>query len=172
MMLLTFIHQKNHHQSVDYLSAVIQLEHVVLGLSTALCSVYNQCVLCRKRKTKLILPMMADLPLERLGYRQPPFANCGVDFFRPIPPNDSAKLGQTLGLPIHAYDETCHSSLVVPSMDTSSCVMGIESFIARRGTPSAIWSDMVRISMARSKNWFRVSRTGIAMHLFCSLIKA
>ena len=30
---------------------------------------------------------------------------------------------------------------IVPSLDTSSCVMGIERFIARRGTPSTIWSD-------------------------------
>ena len=26
-------------------------------------------------------------------------------------------------------------------MDTSSCVMGIERFAARRGTPSVLWSD-------------------------------
>ena len=30
---------------------------------------------------------------------------------------------------------------VVPSLDTSSCVMGIERFIARRGTPTTIMSD-------------------------------
>ena len=30
---------------------------------------------------------------------------------------------------------------IVPSLDTSSCVMGIERFIARRGTPSTIWTD-------------------------------
>ena len=30
---------------------------------------------------------------------------------------------------------------VVPSMDTSSCVMGIERFAAPRGTPSVLWSD-------------------------------
>ena len=30
---------------------------------------------------------------------------------------------------------------IVPSLDTSSCVMGSERFIARRGTPSTIWSD-------------------------------
>ena len=30
---------------------------------------------------------------------------------------------------------------IVPALDTSSCVMGIERFIARRGTPSTIWSD-------------------------------
>ena len=30
---------------------------------------------------------------------------------------------------------------VVPSLDTSSCVMGVERFIARRGTPTTIMSD-------------------------------
>ena len=30
---------------------------------------------------------------------------------------------------------------IVPSLDTSSCNMGIEWFIARRGTPRMIWSD-------------------------------
>ena len=30
---------------------------------------------------------------------------------------------------------------IVPSMDTNSCVMGIERFIAPRETPSVIWSD-------------------------------
>ena len=39
MMLSTFIHQKNHHQSLDFLHAVIQLEYVVLGLRFALRSI-------------------------------------------------------------------------------------------------------------------------------------
>ena len=30
---------------------------------------------------------------------------------------------------------------IVPTMDTSSCVMGIERFAARRGHPHTIWSD-------------------------------
>ena len=30
---------------------------------------------------------------------------------------------------------------IVPSLDTSSCVMDLERFIARRGTPSKIWSN-------------------------------
>ena len=30
---------------------------------------------------------------------------------------------------------------VVPSMDTSFCVIGVERFVSRRGTPAMIWSD-------------------------------
>ena len=76
MMLLTFIHQKNHHKCVDFLRAVTHLQYVVLGLRTALRSIEHHCVLCQKLKAKVITPMMADLPHERRGYRQPPFANC------------------------------------------------------------------------------------------------
>ena len=30
---------------------------------------------------------------------------------------------------------------IVTSMDTSSCVMGVERFVSRRGTPAMIWSE-------------------------------
>ena len=60
-MRLFFIHQKNDHQSFDYLRAIIQLEYIVLGLRTALRSIKHHCVLCRKRKAEVITPRMAGL---------------------------------------------------------------------------------------------------------------
>ena len=84
---------------------------------------------------------MSDLPVERLGYKQPPFNHTGLDYFGP------------LYVPVRRSTEkrweflfTCITTRpvhleIVPSLDTSSCVMGIERFIARRGTPSTIWSD-------------------------------
>ena len=84
---------------------------------------------------------MADLPIERLGYKQPPFSNTGVDYFGPFL------------VPIRRSTEkrwdflfTCLTTIavhieVVPSLDTSSCVMGVERFISRRGTPITIMSD-------------------------------
>ena len=84
---------------------------------------------------------MADLPIERLGYKEPPFSNTGVDYFGP------------LLVPIRRSTEkrwdflfTCLTTRavhieVVPSLDTSSCVMVVERFIARHGTPTIIMSD-------------------------------
>ena len=141
MTLLTFIHQKNHHQSVDFLRAVIQLESVVLWLRTTLRSIEHYSVLCRKQKGKVITPMMADLLLERLGYRQPPFANCGVDYFSPFHVAIRRSSEKRWGFLFTCMTTRAVHLEAVPSMDTSSCVMGIERFIARRGTPSVIWSD-------------------------------
>ena len=82
---------------------------------------------------------MADFPLERLGYR-PPFANCRVDYFSPFQVTIRRSSEKHW-----AFLFTCKTTRAVhlefvPSMDTSSCVMRIERFIARRGTPSVIWS--------------------------------
>ena len=125
-LFLRFYHNKHEHQSVDYLRSVIHQQFVVLRLRSASRKIETHCVCCRKRKAKTITLMMSDLPAERLGYRQPPFSNCGVHYFRP-------------------FHVTIRRSLIhielVPSMNTSSSVMAIERFISRRGTPSIIWSD-------------------------------
>ena len=84
---------------------------------------------------------MDDLPLERLGYRQPPFANCGVDYFGPFYVTIRRNSEKRWGFLFTCMTTRAVHLEIVPSMDASSCVIGIERFIARRGTPSVIWSD-------------------------------
>ena len=83
-LFLRFYHLKHEHQSVDYLRSVIHQQFVVLRLRSALRAIETYCACCRKRKAKTVTPMMTDLPAERLGYRQSPFSNCGVDYFGPF----------------------------------------------------------------------------------------
>ena len=54
-----------------------------LGLRLLLRSIENQRVTCRKRNTSAIQPIMSDLLVERLGYKQPPFNHTGEDYFAP-----------------------------------------------------------------------------------------
>ena len=84
---------------------------------------------------------MADLPIERLDYKQPLFSRTGVDYFGPflVPIRRSTKKRWVLPL-VGLTTRAVHIE-VVPSLDTSSCVMGVERFIARRGTPITIMSD-------------------------------
>ena len=39
------------------------------------------CVASKKRKVVTTATMMEDYPVERIGYRQPPFNNCGFQIF-------------------------------------------------------------------------------------------
>ena len=57
------------------------MKYAIFGLHRLLRSIESQSVTCRKRKASTIQPFMSDLPVERLGYKQPPFNHTGVDYF-------------------------------------------------------------------------------------------
>ena len=83
-LLVQHLHVRNFHQGLDYMRAVVNLKYVVLKLRWLLRNIENTCVACRKRKAQTVTHIMADLPIERLGYKQPPFTNTGVDYFGPF----------------------------------------------------------------------------------------
>ena len=140
-LFVSDIHYRYQHQFLDYLRAVIHLEFAILNLRSLLKSIEVHCLICRKRKAKTVTPMMAELPVERLGYRQPPFTNCGVDYFGPFYVSIRRSSEKRWCFLFTCMTTRAVHIEIVSSMDTSSCVMGMERFIARRGTPSVIWSD-------------------------------
>ena len=83
---------------------------------------------------------MTDLPRERLAFKEPPFSNTGVDYFGPFYVSVKRSTERRWGFLFTCLTTRAVQFEVVPSMDTSSCVMGIERFIAPRGIPSVLWS--------------------------------
>ena len=97
------------------------------------------CVLCRKFRAEIIQPIMVEPPKETLAYQSPPFTNTGVDYLGPfyVPVRTEKRWG---------FVFTCLTTRavhveVVQSLDKSSCSMGVERFVSRRGTPAMLLSD-------------------------------
>ena len=88
-----------------------------------------------------IQPIMADLPVERLAYQSPPFTNTGVDYFGPFYVTVRRTTEKRWGFLFTCLTTRAVHVEIVPSMDASSCVMGVERIVFRRGTPTIIWSD-------------------------------
>ena len=101
---------------------------------------------------------MSDLPIERLGYRQPPFNNCGVDYFGPFHVTICRSSEKRWAFLFTCLTTRAIHIEVVPSMDSSSCVMGVERFIARQGTPSKIWPDNGPIFVGAEKELLLCTR--------------
>ena len=139
-LFLRHTHLKNHHQGIDYLRSKVQERYAILKLRSTLRSIKSNCVLCRKFRAATIQPIMADLPKKRLAYQSPPFTNTGVDYFGPFYVTVRRTTEKRWGFFTCLTTRAVHVE-VVPSMDTSSCVMGVERFVSRRGTPAMIWSD-------------------------------
>ena len=79
--------------------------------------------------------------MKRLGYKQPSFNHTGVDYFGPLHIPVRRSTEKRWGFLFTCLSNRAVRLEIVPSLDTISCVMGIERFIARRGTPSMIWLD-------------------------------
>ena len=113
----------------------------MLNLRWLLRNSENTCVACRKRKAQTVTHIMADLPIERLGYKQLPFSFTCVDYFGPFLVPIRRSTEKRRGFLFTCLTTRAVHIEVVPSLDTSSCVMAVERFIARRGTPTTIMSD-------------------------------
>ena len=68
-LFLSDTHYRYQHQFLNYLRAVIHLAFAILNLRSLLKSIEVHCLICRKRKAKTVTSMMAELPVERLGYK-------------------------------------------------------------------------------------------------------
>ena len=125
-LLARSLHHKHFHQGLDYMRSVLNMKYAILGLRRLLRSIENQCVTCRKRKASTIQPIMSDLPVERLGYKQPPFNHTGVDYFGPLYVPVRRSTEKRWGFLFTCLTTRAVHLEIVPSLDTSSCVMGIE----------------------------------------------
>ena len=84
---------------------------------------------------------MSVLPRERLAFKEPPSLNTGINYFGPFFVSVKRSTEKRWGFLFTCLTTRAVHFEVVPSRDTSSCVMGIEIFCARCGIPSVIWSD-------------------------------
>ena len=124
-LFLRHTHLNDHHQGIDYLRSKVQERYAILKLRSTLRSIKSNCVLCRKFRAATIQPIMADLPKERLAYQSPPSTNTGDDYFSPFYVTVRRTSEKRWGFLFTCLTTRAVHVEVVPSMDTSSCVMGV-----------------------------------------------
>ena len=119
----------------------MQEHYTVLKLRSSLRSSKAHCLRYREFQPVTMQPIMSDLPKERLAYQLPPFTNTGVDYFGPFYVTVRRTSEKKWGFLFTCLTTRAVHVEIVTSMDASSCVMGVERFVSRRGTPAMIWSD-------------------------------
>ena len=139
----------------DYLRSLVQQQIAIVKLRTVLRTIVLRCATCPKRRAETLSPMMADLPRERLAFWEPLFTNTGIDFFGPFYVSVKRSTEKRWGFRFTCLTSRAVLFEVVPSMDTSSCVIGKGRFTACRSIPSVLWSNNGTNFIASDKELLR-----------------
>lgn len=84
---------------------------------------------------------MADLPPARLAAFAQPFTHVGIDYFGSIEVTVGRRVEKRWVLLATCLTIRAIHLEVAHSLNTSSCIMALRNFMARRGTPQKVYSD-------------------------------
>ncbi|XP_058827460.1 uncharacterized protein LOC131687395 [Topomyia yanbarensis] len=140
IIIMWYHHKFLHGNRETVINEMLQRFHVSC-LRVVVRSVTRECQQCKIRKAKPSVPRMSPLPAARLGAFFRPFTFVGLDYFGPM----TIRVGRS-NVKRWVALFTCLSIRavhleVVHSLSTESCKMAIRRFVARRGSPSEIYSD-------------------------------
>ncbi|KAJ7997224.1 hypothetical protein DPEC_G00226750 [Dallia pectoralis] len=101
----------------------------------------HSCTDCRRWKSRPVVPKMADLPAARQRLCKPVFYSTGTDCFGPFQVKLGRRLEKRWGIIFKCLTTRAVHLDILNNLSTDSFLMAFRRFIARRGTPSEIFSD-------------------------------
>ncbi|TWW59233.1 hypothetical protein D4764_06G0007630 [Takifugu flavidus] len=129
------------HPGSDRVFAELRRQYWVLRGRQAVKHIQRTCTECKKWRGKPTVPLMADLPAARLRLFKLPFYSTGVDCFGTYQVKVGRRNEKRWGLIFKCLTTKCVHLDLINSLDTDDFLLALRRFIARRGTPSEIYSD-------------------------------
>ncbi|XP_043230776.1 uncharacterized protein LOC122386061 [Amphibalanus amphitrite] len=139
-LVIVDAHQRVMHWGLERTLCELRSKYWVQRMRSAVKKHLWKCAFCRNRRASPQPPRMADLPEARLDMRRP-FSTVGLDFFGPLTVKKFRKTEKRYVLLITCLATRAIHLELAALMDTSSFIMALRRFIARRGRPRTIYSD-------------------------------
>ncbi|XP_065087121.1 uncharacterized protein LOC135708877 [Ochlerotatus camptorhynchus] len=140
-LIISHYHNKYHHQNHETVINELRQKYQISRIRSCFNQVRRNCQRCKIECAAPNPPFMADLPPGRLAAFSRPFTHTGVDYFGPIEVVIGRRVEKRWGLLATCLTIRAIHIEVVHSLTTSSCIMAIRNFIARRGQPRKFYSD-------------------------------
>ncbi|XP_075158026.1 uncharacterized protein LOC142231296 [Haematobia irritans] len=140
-LIVRSIHEKYHHMMHEAIINQVKCYYYIPKLRTLYKKVRNSCQVCKNSSANPCCPQMAPLPVARLGSFERPFTYVGIDYFGPLHVTVVRRSEKRWGVLFTCLSLRAVHIEIAHSLDTSSCVMCISNFIARRGMPREIYTD-------------------------------
>ena len=139
-LIVIDLHERCMHAGLNHTLNLLKEKFWMPKARAAVKKVIWRCAHCRNRRAAPVFPKMADLPKERFDTSRP-FSSVGLDFLGPVQVRKFRKTEKRYILLVTCLSTRAVHLEVAESLDTSSFLMALRRFIARRGRPTIIWSD-------------------------------
>ena len=140
-LLIKNAHTQLGHAGLKHvLSFLIDKFWIISGNSAVRRKLLN-CVKCKKKCSSTCTQKTAQLPVERLTPNKPAFTWPGLDYFCPFHTRHGRSNYKRYGVIFTCLSSRASHIEVAFSLDTSSFIMALRRFIARRGQVTCITSD-------------------------------
>ena len=135
------IHERHFHVGREHTLALVRQQFWILRGKSFVRRIINECLLCKRRRAKPTVPVMASLPRERLALCELPFTNTGVDYFGPISVKRGRVTEKRWGCIFTCLTNHAVHLEVAGDLSTDSFIMALRRFRGRRGNRKTIRSD-------------------------------
>ncbi|XP_055584824.1 uncharacterized protein LOC129737688 [Uranotaenia lowii] len=140
-LIVASYHDKYHHQNRETIVNEIRQKFYIANLRRVCNEVRSNCQHCKNRYAEPRPPKMYSLPPSRLAAHTRPFTHTGIDYFGPLEVVVGRKTEKRWGALFVCLTTRAIHLEVAYSLTSSSCIMVVRSFIARRGSPAIFYSD-------------------------------
>ncbi|XP_055609831.1 uncharacterized protein LOC129756824 [Uranotaenia lowii] len=158
-LVVTFVHERYHHLNHETVVNELRQKYYIPKLRRVCNKVHRDCQACKNANARPQPPMMADLPPARLAACSRPFSYAGIDYFGPMQVAVGRRVEKRWGVLITCLVVRAVHIEIAHSLTSSSCIMAIRNFIARRGTPVEIFSDRGTNFVGASRELIEASRS-------------
>ena len=140
-LMLQKFHIEANHCGMETVANEVRQRFWIPKLRMAVRRTWNDCQICKNRRTKPTTPKMGELPEARVKESFRPFASVGMDYFGPLTVKSGQQKNKVYGVIFTCLATRAIHLEVASSLSTDSCVMAIRRMISRRGHPGEIYSD-------------------------------
>ena len=129
------------HLGVEWTFTRLRAKFWIIGAKNLIKQVKRQCMVCRKLYARPMEQHMADLPAERVTPGLSCFENTGLDFFGPFYVKVGRGTAKRYGVVFTCFTTRAVHVEKIDSLESDAFLNGLFRFIARRGSPSKVFSD-------------------------------
>ncbi len=140
MLIARYYHNAAHH-GVEWTLCDIRERYWITKARIIVKRVKHECIPCKRLFGKPASQLMADLPPDRIDIGKPAFSITGVDCFGPYNVMYRRSTIVRYGCIFTCFNTRAIHIEMLNSLEADSFVNGLRRFIARRGTPTTLYSD-------------------------------